>query len=64
MDEVFYVNTVSADGILQVSARNLHSDNQMFVLNIDGLVQERRNSCALAMELCLLCINPPIYTDL
>ena len=24
---------------------------------IDGLVQERRNSSALAMELCLSCIN-------
>ena len=27
---------------------------------IDGLVQERRNSSALAMELCLSCTNPPI----
>ena len=26
--------------------------------NIDGLVQERRNSSALALELCLYCINP------
>ena len=27
---------------------------------IDGLVQERRNSSALAMELCLACTNPPV----
>ena len=26
--------------------------------NVDGLVQERRNSSALAMELCLSCTNP------
>ena len=30
-------------------------------LDIDGLVQERRNSSALAMELHLSCINPSIY---
>ena len=29
--------------------------------NIDGLVQERCNSSALAMELCLSCTNPTIY---
>ena len=28
--------------------------------HIDGLVQERHNSSALAMELCLSCINPSI----
>ena len=28
---------------------------------IDGLMQERRNSSALAMELHLSCINPPIW---
>ena len=28
------------------------------VPNIDGLVQERRNSSGLAMELCLSFINP------
>ena len=28
--------------------------------NIDGLVQERCNSSALAMELCLSCTNPSI----
>ena len=28
---------------------------------IDGLVQERRNSSVLAMELRLSCINPSVY---
>ena len=30
-------------------------------IHIDGLVQERRNSSALAMELRLYCTNPSIY---
>ena len=30
--------------------------------NIDGLVQKRRNSIALAMELHLSCTNPSIYS--
>ena len=34
---------------------------QWFNVHIDGLVQERRNSSALAMELCLSCINPSIW---
>ena len=29
--------------------------------DFDGLVQEKRNSSAIAMELCLSCINPSIY---
>ena len=33
-----------------------------FVIHIDGLVQERRNSSALAVELCLSCINLSIYS--
>ena len=33
---------------------------ERFRLSFDGLVQERRNSGALAMELCLSCTNPPI----
>ena len=32
--------------------------------NIDGLVQERRNSSALVMELRLSYINPSIYTEI
>ena len=34
-----------------------------FFFHIDGLVQERRNSIALAMELCHSCINPSIWSD-
>ena len=34
---------------------------QFCVEHTDGLVQERRNSSALAMELRLSCINPSIY---
>ena len=29
-------------------------------VRVDGLVQERRNSSALAMELRLSCINPSV----
>ena len=29
--------------------------------NVDGLVQERRNSSALARELCLSCTNPSMH---
>ena len=31
----------------------------MFEYHIDGLVQERRNSSALAMELRFSCTKPP-----
>ena len=33
------------------------------VYDIDGLVQERRNSSALAMEFRLSCTNPSICED-
>ena len=37
-------------------------ENRLLLLSyIDGLMQERRNSNALAMELCLSCTNPSIY---
>ena len=42
-----------ADLLLTVSA------NQVQALYIDGLVQLRRNSIALAMELRIYCTNPP-----
>ena len=29
---------------------------------VDRLVHERRNASALAMELCLSCPNPPMYS--
>ena len=34
---------------------------EAFILFIDGLVQERRNSSALAVKLRLSCTNPSIY---
>ena len=37
------------------------SQHQANAGNIDGLVQERRNSSALAMELPLSCTDPSIY---
>ena len=36
-------------------------DNRLNSRHIDGLVQERRNSIANALELCLSCTNPSIY---
>ena len=35
-------------------------NSRQFYLGFDGLVQERRNSSALAVELCLSCTNPSI----
>ena len=32
----------------------------LMLVNVDGLVQERRNSITLATELLLFCINPPV----
>ena len=37
---------------------------ETFVNHIDGLVQERCNSSALAMELHLLCTNPSISSQM
>ena len=39
-----------------------HYDNENLLPWLDGLVQERRNSSALAMELCLSCINPSMWS--
>ena len=33
----------------------------IWIPHFDGLLQERHNSCALAMELCLSCTNPSIW---
>ena len=40
----------------------LGTDEQLIqvIYHIDGLMQMRRNSSALAMELCLFCIKPSI----
>ena len=40
---------------------NLYTNNINSFHNINGLVQERRNSSALAMELHLFCTNPSIW---
>ena len=39
---------------------NVYDNYDVIVLHIDGLVQERRNSSALAMELRLSCTSPSI----
>ena len=59
--------------VLSVFMRSRHGQYSAYVvllqyhllLNhyIDGLVEERRNSSALAMELCLSCTNPLIYQE-
>ena len=36
---------------------------QYHIYYIDGLVQERRNYSALALELRISCTNPPIYVS-
>ena len=52
----------NSGGAGQNSSDALTSE-KMCLEHIDGLVQERRNSVALAMELCLSCTNPSIYSD-
>ena len=44
------------------SGAKFFSDHfQMWQRHFNGLVQERHNSSALAMELCLSCTNPSIF---
>ena len=45
----------------QTQANCSFHDEQAGILDINGLMQERRNSSALAMELCLFCANLSIY---
>ena len=45
-------------GIMRTGMARMASRTSHDRLYIDGLVQERRNSSALAMGLCLSCINP------
>ena len=40
----------------------IKGSNDESLQHIDGLVQEKRNSKALAMELRLSCTNPSIYS--
>ena len=53
--------TVHWTEILISRERNGH-EGHVSAPHIDGLVQERRNSSALEMELRLSCINPSIWT--
>ena len=46
---------------LRVVANFLTYTGFIMVEGIDGLVQERRNSSALAIELRLSCINPSVW---
>ena len=50
----------SGDGPLYILV--LFHEVVTFNWQFNGLVQERHNSSALAVELCLSCTNPPIYT--
>ena len=54
------INPIS-NMIMELSVLILVSLTNHVVPNIDGLVQERCNSSALAMELRLSCTNPTIY---
>ena len=48
----YYFNSAS-----EATMKNIYID--IIYVQIDGLVQERHNSSALAMELRLSCNNPP-----
>ena len=62
----FLYDTVICNLLLFVQIKNswfLIPDRANIIhIPIDGLVQERRNSSVLAMELCLAYINPSIHT--
>ena len=47
-------------GQMEVRRGGLAMEGIIYNMNIDGFVQERRNSSALAMELRLSCTNPSI----
>ena len=44
---------------IQKYQNSYDGDKSYKIYQINGLVQERRNSIALAMELRLSCTNPP-----
>ena len=49
--------------LYQVEILFIYILNDFGFEHIDGLAQERRNSSALAMELCLSCTNHSMYTS-
>ena len=55
------VNGMTIASVDCKSKIQLIQDIPYFTLRIDGLVQERRNSSVLAMELHLSCSNPSNY---
>ena len=60
----FVIQSTSADGYASSGDRTSAgtvTTKFISLIDIDRLVQERRNSSALAMELCLSCINPSIW---
>ena len=65
--EVSRKTTGQCNAMITVKFRNprrekfLETSNPVFHYHIDGLVQERRNSSALALELRLSCTDPSIY---
>ena len=47
--------------VMSLSTRELSTHTYIYNHNVDGLVQERRNSSALALELRLSCTNPSMW---
>ena len=45
-----------------IHCSGLHQQTMVHIYDIDGLVQERHNSIANALELCLSCTNPSIWS--
>ena len=59
--EILFLNWGYILVIYQWQAITWPSNDQVLQYYFDGLVQERHNSSALAMELCLSCSNPWIW---
>ena len=53
----YHNRNASSTNIIEIVPR-INVWARFIMLHIDGLVQERRNSSALAIELRLSCINP------
>ena len=56
--QIFHISQLSYGALLVIIVYDIGC--VMTVLDSDGLVHERHNSSALAMELCLSCTNPLI----
>ena len=63
MTELIYVHDFEImSGFVVLAYLAILNGNFWAAVYINGLMQERRNSSALAMELRLPCINPSIWT--